>query len=345
MAAGGLKGALRLSQTVFDFSRFYREHNVRQGDLLKFTLDSYMNGTMHVEHEPRPDTPSRKEVEQWLSVFEKELGKVCRDYRDSFEIPAQIMYAYIYAAEDGIDLRRMPAPPVDTYHTMMQNIEFQRNGVDWVLVSSDNDDDFDPVPEPDEKEKCSCGHDRHDHECSCGHDHHGDFGGLSPEHFTISAGSLDSMNAIFQELNEDLSETEFRACVLDGIASGIEDFEEFLRVNGKFFELDFQDEAQKTAFLNFAEDIWENANEIYSHNVDALKAPLRQRLLDICGQCSEAKKNHSLEKQASAKLDSIRRDILDTLAILSSDSLLEESDAEALELRIGDIEDELEDYL
>lgn len=347
MASGGLRGALRLTQTVFDFSKFYKDHNFRSGDVLKFTLDSYMNGVLHVEHEPRPDTPSGKEVQTWIEKFEKFLGKVCRDYKDSFDIPSQIMYAYIYGEDEGTDLRKLPAPPIDLYHTMMQSIEFQRNGIDWVLVSSDNDDDdiFSMPDEPENHEQCSCGHDHQDGKCSCGHDHSEEKSEISIDQFTISAGSLESMDAIFRELKTDCRESEFRAIVLDAMASGIETFEEFQRIHGELFELSFQDEAQKAAYLNFAEDIWEYSEEIYSHTVDSGKAPLRQRLLEINDRCSNLQKEYSSDKKVSVKLNEVRHDIRTTLSLLSSDALLESEALEDLDLRIGDIEDKLDDYL
>ena len=367
MAAGGLRGSLQLSQTVFDFSQFYKEHNVRNGDILKFTLDSYMNGTIRVEHEPRPDAPSAKEIQEWIKKFEKFLGKVCRDYKDSFDIPVQILYAYIYGEDEGSDLRNLRGPAIDTYHTLMQNVEFRREGVDWILTSSDNDDDSELFSMPDQKqekeEKCSCGHDHKDHECSCGHDHKdhectcGDgkctcghdhkekTADITPDQFTISSGSLESMDAICKELNAGFREAEYRAAVFDAMASGLEDFEEFQRVNGTFFELEFQDEAQKVVFLNFAEDIWEYVTEIYAHNIDAMKAPLRQRLLEINSRCADAQKEYASDKKASRKLGEIRQDIRTTLALLSSDAELEENAIEDLDLRIGDIEDSLDDYL
>lgn len=356
MEAGGLRGSLRLSQTVFDFSQFYKEHNVRNGDILKFTLDSYMNGTLRVEHEPRPDAPSAKDTQEWIRRFEKYLGKVCRDYKDSFDIPAQILYAYIYAEDESVDLKTLKGPSIDTYHTLMQNVEFRREGVDWTLASSDNDDDSDIFTMPDqkeEKESCECGHD-HDHEhectcgdekCSCGHDHKEEAPEITADQFTISAGSLESMDAICKELKADFREAEYRASVFDAMASGLEDFGEFQRVNESFFDLEFQDEAQKAVYLNFAEDIWEYVIEIYAHNIDSMKAPLRQRLLEINARCAEAQKDHESDKKASRKLGEIRQDIRTTLALLSSDAELEENAIEDLDLRIGDIEDSLDDYL
>ena len=122
-------------------------------------------------------------------------------------------------------------------------------------------------------------------------------------------------------------------------------FDEFYRVHEAFFDLNFQDEAQKAVYLNFAEDIWEYVSEIYAHNIDALKAPLRQRLLEINTRCSEAQKDHASEKKAARKLAELRQDIRTTLALLSTDAELEESAIEDLDLRIGDIEDSLDDYL
>jgi hypothetical protein len=153
------------------------------------------------------------------------------------------------------------------------------------------------------------------------------------------------MDAICKELKADFREAEYRASVFDAMASGMEDFEEFQRVNSSFFELEFQDEAQKTVFLNFAEDIWEYITEIYAHNIDALKAPLRQRLLEINARCADARKDHVNDKKAARKLDEIRQDIRTTLALLSTDAELEETAIEDLDLRIGDIEDSLDDYL
>ena len=307
-----------------------------------------MNGTLRVEHEPRPDAPSAKDTQEWIKKFEKFLGKVCRDYKDSFDIPVQMLYAYIYGEDDGTDLRKVRGPAIDTYHTLMQNIEFRREGVDWLLTSADNDDDSDIFSLPDqqeEKHSCSCGHDHKDHECTCGHDHKEDTGDISPDQFTISAGSLESMDAICKELSADFREAEYRAAVFDAMASGMEDFAEFERVNGTFFELKFQDEAQKAVYLNFAEDIWEYVTEIYAHNVDAMKAPLRQRLLEINSRCSDLQKDNASDKKATRKLAELRQDIRATLALLSTDAELDETAIEDLDLRIGDIEDSLDDYL
>ena len=349
MAAGGLKGALRLTQTVFDFREFYQKTNFRSGDILKFTLDSFMNGTLHVEHEPRPDAPSGNEVSLWIQKFEQSLGKVCRDYKDSFDIPSQLLYAYIYGEDCGTDLRKLPAPPIDTYHTLMRNIEFQRDGVDWVLISDDNETDDEPfrMPETHPEEKCECGHDHKDGKCDCGHDHgHEEIPeDLSPDQFTISAGSLESMDAIYQELKADYRESEYRAYVLDALASGVETFDEFQRVNEELLSFEFQDEAQKTVFLNFAEDIWEYTSEIYAPNMDARKAPLRQRLLEVNTHCAEMQKEQGSNQKTLRKLNEIRHDIRTTLSLLSSDSELEESALDDLELRIGDIEDSLEDFV
>ena len=98
-------------------------------------------------------------------------------------------------------------------------------------------------------------------------------------------------------------------------------------------------------YLNFAEDIWEYVTEIYAHNIDAMKAPLRQRLLEINDRCAEAQKEQKDDKKTARKLNELRQDIRTTLALLSSDAELEEAAIEDLDLRIGDIEDALDDYL
>jgi chromosome segregation ATPase len=124
----------------------------------------------------------------------------------------------------------------------------------------------------------------------------------------------------------------------------VESFDEVSRVYETMLDLPFQDEAQKAVFFNFAEDIWEYTQDIYSHNIDARKAPLRQRLLEINTECAELQKAQNSNEKNRKKLNEIRHDIRTTLALLSSDSELEENALESLELRIGDIEDSLEDF-
>ena len=144
---GGLRDALPVSLEAFDFSSFYEGVNFRNGDLLRFRIESWSNGKLTVSHVPRVDSPPPAEVNSWIDKFETALTEVCRDYKDSLEIHEQLTYAYVYAAASGNDVRRIPGPSVDLYANMMQSISFRRDGAEWSLIANDMLEDS-PSPAP-----------------------------------------------------------------------------------------------------------------------------------------------------------------------------------------------------
>ena len=207
-----------------------------------------------------------------------------------------------------------------------------------------------------------CCHHHAGEPCSCGHEHEDDADpgkslrtidpDISPDGFAISTGTLESIDAILAELNAPVNSVELGAMIFDSLANGEEDFENFRSRTMDFLGLTFSDDAQETAFINFLEDSWEIAKEYFNPAEDAMRAPLRTRLLDL----TRARIEYSLmllEKNAGKKVPektanriaAIHRNITETLAILnSSDRIDDDSRYEQLELRIGDIEDAWDDF-
>ena len=349
---GGLRDALPVSLEAFDFSAFYESVNFRNGDLLRFRIESWSNGKLTVSHVPRVDSPTPAEVNSWIDKFETALTEVCRDYKDSLEIHEQLTYAYVYAAASGNDVRRIPGPSVDLYANMMQSISFRRDGAEWSLIANDMLEDS-PSPAP--AEHSSAG--EHGSGCSCGHEHgngpgtkngEGAFGDLSAEDFSASQGTIESIEAILTEIHAPIQEIELQAYMMDTIANGAETFEEFARIHESLLKFVFTDEAQEAAYLNFVEELWEQTFEHYSHNMDSLRAPLRARLLELTDARIElsaavlARRNATLPPNLREQMVKLHRDVLDTLFVLDRDAVIEEEDIENLELRVGDIEDDFE---
>lgn len=341
---GSLNASMDVELEVFDLAGFYRETDFRPGDLIKFEVLSRDNGELKISRLSRVDSPAPREIDTWITKFENALTDVCFDYKDSLEIHEQIMYAYLYAAASGNDIRKLPSPSVDLYQNMMRIISFRRDGSEWALISNDQlDESGSQAPHDHPHDPCGCGHDHHDHGEG---KEQGDFGDLTPGDFSISQGTMESIDAILTSIHAPVHETEIHAYMLDTIANGAEDFSEFERIHENLIKFVFTDEAQEAAYLNFIEDLWDRTFELYSHNVDSGKAPLRARLLELTDSRIElssavlAHKNNPFPPEYRDQLVKIHRDVLDTLFILNRDALPEESELEDLELRVGDIEDE-----
>lgn len=363
-----LKGASSLDTvpvrvTAFDLSAFYRKHEFNEGDALVVTVKDWSNGEFSVRLQRGKEIPSEDRKKEFVHDFEQALTRVCETERDYMEISQQIAEAYLFAFEDGHDLRHRPELSLEEYRKRMNEIGIRRDGADWLLVPVDELD----TPGQFEQSllKIRAEHDakigEDGHHCSCGHDHGHDHDhehghnepettldpDISPDKFSASAGTMESIDAILAELNAPVNSVELASMIYDAMANGEEQFEGFRARTMDFLDLKFADDAQECAFINFLEDNWEISKDYFNPHEDAFRAPLRTRLLDLTNdrietslQLLERYKKTGVPKETAEKLASIHRDIVETLSLLNSDVNLGEEEAyEDLELRVGDIED------
>ncbi len=373
--------SFRLS--AFDLAAFYRDNSFQNGDAVIIRVEDWSSGKFRIVRIERHDQSApEEEKSRFVRDFEHALIRVCQTERDYMEIPEQIAEAYLFAFEDDHDLRKRPVLSLEEYRLRMNEIGIKRDGSEWLLVPADDLDtpgQFEQSllrskAEQDAKlqnEACSCTHDHKDGECHC-HDHKNgechchdhkanktDDGrtldpDLDPNNFTISGGTLESIDAILSELNAPVNSVELGAMIYDSLANGEDSFNGFCSRIMDFMELKFVDDAQEVAFLNFLEENWEMAQEYFSPTEDAMRAPLRTRLLDLTKMRIEYSvrlleryqgKENALPKKTVSALANIHRDICDTLAILNSENHIgDEAEYEQLELRIGDIEDAWDDF-
>ena len=362
---------LTVRLTAFDLGAFYRKYSVVAGDALVVRVDDWENGEFTVS--VQKNEPSGEERRLFVQDLEQALLRVCETERDYLEIPQQISEAYLFAFENGKDLRRRPHLSLEEYRHCMNEIGIRRDGSEWLLVPADELDTPGAFEQSLLKNRAAsdaamaetdheCCHHHAGEPCSCGHEHEDDADpgkslrtidpDISPDGFAISTGTLESIDAILAELNAPVNSVELGAMIFDSLANGEEDFENFRSRTMDFLGLTFSDDAQETAFINFLEDSWEIAKEYFNPAEDAMRAPLRTRLLDL----TRARIEYSLmllEKNAGKKVPektanriaAIHRNITETLAILnSSDRIDDDSRYEQLELRIGDIEDAWDDF-
>ena len=357
-----------MTVTGFDLTDFYRENGFRKGDSILVTVVNWELGSFRLEYAPAPETPDRAAEDKFLLDFEGALLHVCRDGNESLEIPEQISEAYLRAFLEGNDLRKRPVLSLDEYPSRMREIAIRRDGPDWILVPADSMDEpgmadsFAGEDHEDEQcghdHECSCGHghdEEHECSCSCGHEHdHAHVAAaIRPEQFSVSAGTIESLESILSEREAFLNPAELHAGILDALSNGIENFEDHFSSVLALLNVQFADDAQETAFRNFLEEEWETIGELYNPGLEMEKAPLRSRLLELCEQRADAarrlvsvfrERKQNIPENTARAVARLHRDLSDTLGVFGVNSALPEGEArEQLELRVEDLEDAWEE--
>lgn len=345
---------LPMEISVFDMTAFYRDSGFEEGDALIVSVSDWNAGAFQIAREPAAERPGRDRTDEFLRKFENALLRVCDREHDAVEMTEQIAMAFHSAYLAGDDLRNTPDFSLEDYPSSMLEIDIRRDGPDWTFVSADAI--AAPEPDPEEKDSCSCGGHHHHHHEHGEHEKDEPADGLSPEQFSASSGTLESLESILAERNAPLDTVEVHSFAVDSLANGAERFEDFHARILSLLGIDFADDAQETAFLNFLEEDFEDAAEYFNPTFEEGKTPLRTRLLELCEQRVELSLRllehfqHKVPERYARMLSVFHRDVSETLSLLCADAPLpeDEEDRERFELRIDDLEDawdELSDRL
>ena len=371
----------RVSITAYDLGTFYKKHDFRIGDGILVKIIDWECGKFSLQYSPASEAPQEEEKEKFLTAFEDGIAETFKIFGE-YQLPCdQIAYAYFFASENGtFDLRKNPALSLDEYPARMRDIAVNRDDAEWFLMPVDSDDyEYSNVDESfeEQEEKCSCGHHHHhegEDQCHCHEHHKHEYSGIKtelsdeekeelyaheegisdpriPRHFSLSKGRMDSLEGILDDIHSPVPYVEIYGMLLDFLANGGEDFKTFFDVLSGEMGTEFVDEAQEAAFLNFLEEVWEDAVEKFNPVHENTKMGLRSRVLTLTAShrvfAAELLHKHKgkVPKEIILKMKSIHGRLMDTLGVINADSSLPEEgeEFELLDLRIGDLEDEWDD--
>ena len=371
----------QLDLSVFDLSAFYARHSFRPGDILILTVEDWTNAVFTLDSLPGSSGAAASPLDQelWISALEQALLQVCSgdpgqgssgntNPHTEGNIPAQISLAYLFAFENGEDLRNRPFLGIDEYRYKMREVAIRRDDAEWTLVPADDlaDPGSGNFAAHAMGETPCCGEGGGGESArSSGerlrqkdpdlqtHTEEGDeiIHGLTPDQFSASSGNLDSLESILADTHAPVNSVESFAFIQDAIANGESDFDAFYQRFIALTGIRFADDAQETAFLNFLDEAWEESLEFYNPVADMAKMPLRAHLLEmteqrldllsrfsVCAEGQTAEKKDALSRETAGAVQSVRRQITETLALLNNASELPEGEEyEQLELRVGDI--------
>lgn len=366
----------KVTLTVYDLASFYERHSFKLGDAILVKIVDWECGKFILEYCPAALLPQEEEKEKFLTVFEDSIAETFKIFGEYQLLCDQISYAYFFASQNSsYDLRKTPALSLDEYPARMRDIAVNRDDAEWFLMPVESDDyEYSNVEESFEEpeENCSCGHEHHHahgEECHChdhAHDHSGVKAELTPEekeelyaheegfsdpriprHFSLSKGRMDSLEGILDDIHSPVPYVEIYGIMLDFLANGGEDFKSFFEILTGEMNTKFVDEAQETAFINFLEEVWEDALEKFNPVHESTKMGLRSRVLALTSAHREfgAFLLHKYKGKVPGgiilKMKSIHGRLMETLGVINADSSLpEDEEFENFELRIGDLEDE-----
>lgn len=240
---GGYAAEIRLN--VLDMKEFYAAESMQKNDALLLTVKNYDKGFFQVSKLAAADR-NEQEISKWCHDFEDAINEVFDKYETYLDLPEQLKMAYFIGENKFFGKK---SASLDEFICNAEGVEIVFDSDHTVLV-----------PRNDENDSFSAG---------------------IPEGISVSAGESSSLGAILKSIGSSLTETEIDSYILESCFDRDKDFTSFLNKVFDFDKLNFADEAQKTVFLNFVEDRFENFSGKYNRFNDEEKAPLRSRILEL----------------------------------------------------------------
>jgi hypothetical protein len=215
----------KINVTVFDFNNFYKENSFAPGMSLIFTVEDWISGSFTVSI--NSSDLAEEEKHKWFETIEEGLYKVFDDFGPYMEIPEQFALAYHNA---GLSSLKAPPCSIDNFINVNEKIQvkfYENNTILW--YPKEQSDSFEPVNDL----------------------------------ISISQGTIESLDAILEELGFLVSSVEIEAFIRDALQSGNNSISSILPKIFPETGIAFKDKAQETAFYNHLEELWE---EITSEN-------------------------------------------------------------------------------
>jgi RNAse (barnase) inhibitor barstar len=294
----------KVNITVFDLDNFYKQHSFAAGMSLKFIVEDWHSGKFFVSTDNGIDTDDEKH--KWFETLEEGLFRVFDKFGPYMEIPEQLALGFYYSVPSI--LKSSPCP-IDSFIKTNEKIQvkfFENNTILWYPEEQENSAESEPVEDL----------------------------------VSISQGTIESLDAILEELGFLTSSIEIEAFIRDTLLTGNNDITSVMQKIFPESGIIFKDKAQETAFYNHLEELWEDITSNYDPNIDSKNASSRREILEtleiIYKQYNDSKeqiekKFSLLESEITAlhKNLQIIRKILDTLNNYHSE--LDTDDAEQLD--------------
>lgn len=236
----------KLKMKVFDMKDFYRKNSFKLGDSLLLGLENYDEGIFCFSILPGSEKQTRfEDIQAWVAKLENALMNVFDKFGPAIDIPSQLEQALI----DDPTLLESVYISFGEFLRITQKICIKPFGLKTTVLWRNEENPADSL-------------------------------GFNPE-FTISAGSVESLEKILNELGVNLTTHEIEAFMRDELYHGRKSMEAASERCFSGRELVFTDEAQHVAFDNFMDELWEEVTEDYDRGTDEVHGKLREKALAL----------------------------------------------------------------
>ena len=236
----------KLKMKVFDMKDFYRKHSFKLGDALLVGIENYDEGVFRFSILPGSEKQTHfTDIQVWIARMEDALMNVFDKFGPAIDIPSQLEQAMI----DDPNLLESVFISFGEFIKITQKICVKPFGLRSTVLWRNEENPADSL-------------------------------GLNPE-FTISTGSVESLEKILVETGAGLTPHVIEAFMRDELYHGRKSLE---AVSERCFsgrELMFSDDAQHIAFDNFMDELWEEVIEDYDRPTDEVHGKLRAKGLSL----------------------------------------------------------------
>lgn len=208
----------KITISVFNFSKFYATKEFLKSKSLIFSLENWNKGIFSVSINcSKQSSDNRK---KWFNIFEDCLQKVFDKKGPHFEIPEQLAHAYFYSEPFALN---SPPCPIDEFIRQSARIQIKFHEDNTILWHSDV------------KESIA----------------------QKQGNVSISLGTIESLDAILEELKLNITSINIEKLMRDAIADGTNNISPIIHKIFPKSGLTFKDKAQEAAFYNHIEELWE----------------------------------------------------------------------------------------
>lgn len=280
---------------VFDFSGYFEKFEFQKGDSLLVKVKDWEKGSFSFSFLPGDEKQTHfTEIKDWCDSMDDALERVFEDTGHHSNAVEQLEQAFLISPE----LMKNPYVSIAEFLRISQRtelIDFHRiKSLLWRKGSNPVEDcDFPEVPD-----------------------------------ISLSAGTIDSLDAILQACGMPLKEHEIEAFMRDELFREGNSIGNVLErcMRGREGNI-FHDDAQQAAFMNFMEEMWEDVSERYNKTKDAKRGNLRIEVLKIFERQNEfirmlenaRVKPEELPKENVLEFSRLAELLSQTLELLNSD--------------------------
>jgi hypothetical protein len=245
--------AVMLNQTggnivlsVFDVREFLLETGFVVGDLMLLTVKEWNEGVFSITKISADERSGNKK--EWIKQLSVAIIAADDKDADYMEISEQLTTALFRGGRALLD---KPGASLDEFIKESETVQISyANGATMLGAIEDAEETVETSAEV-------------------------------PEGVTVSQGNVSDLNAMLKECGSLMTQNEIEAFILDQCWQRQVEFELLFKRCFTPDSLTFADDGQEAVFMNMLEDLWERVSSRYDRKADDIKAPVRERGLEL----------------------------------------------------------------